>query len=95
VNLHENEQRLNSNYNTVEDIIFQLTVEPDGQYRFTSVNPAFCRITGLPFEQVIGKNVNEIIPEPSLSRAEKNTCRQSKKRPSFTGKRPPITLPGN
>ena len=64
--LQENEQRLTSIYNTVGDSIFQLAVESHGQYRFTSVNSAFCRTTGLPPGQVIGKNVNEIIPEPSL-----------------------------
>ena len=66
--LHENEQRLTSIYNTVGDSIFQLTVEPREQYRFASVNSAFSRTTGLPSDHVIGRKVNEIIPEPSLSR---------------------------
>ena len=65
--LHKDEQRLASIYDTVGDVIFYLAVEPDEQYRFSSVNPAFCRVTGLPFEQVVGKKVNEVIPEPSLS----------------------------
>jgi PAS domain S-box-containing protein len=65
--LHENEQRLTSIYNTVEDVIFQLTVEPHEQYRFTSVNSAFSRTTGMPSDHVIGRTVNEIIPEPALS----------------------------
>jgi PAS domain S-box-containing protein len=65
--LYENEQRLTSIYNTVGDVIFQLSVEPNEQYRFTSVNSAFSRTTGLPSNQVIGKTVNEIIPEPALS----------------------------
>ena len=42
-------------------------IELDEQYRFDSVNPAFEKVTGLPSDQVIGKKVNEIIPEPSLS----------------------------
>jgi PAS domain S-box-containing protein len=67
VALQESEQRLSSIYNTVGDVIFQLAVEPDEQYRFTSVNRAFSRVTGLPAEHVIGRNVNEIIPEPSLA----------------------------
>jgi len=65
--LHESEQRLASIYDTVGDVIFYLAVEPGEQYRFASVNPAFCRVTGFPSEQVIGRKVNEIIPEPSLS----------------------------
>jgi PAS domain S-box-containing protein len=65
--LQEKEQRLTSMYNTIEDSIFQLAVEPGEQYRFTSVNAAFSRTTGIPPEQVIGRKVNEIISEPSLS----------------------------
>jgi PAS domain S-box-containing protein len=65
--LHENEQRLASIYDTVGDIIFYLAVEPNEQYRFSSFNPAFGRVTGLPSEQVIGRQVNEIIPVPSLN----------------------------
>jgi PAS domain S-box-containing protein len=65
--LRENHQRLTSMYNAVEDIIFQLTVEPEGQFRFVSANAAFQRVTGLSLETVVGKTVNEVIPEPSLT----------------------------
>jgi PAS domain S-box-containing protein len=65
--LQADERRLASIYNTVGDVIFQLAVEPNDRYRFCSVNSAFCRVTGLPVEKVIGREVHEIIPEPSLS----------------------------
>jgi PAS domain S-box-containing protein len=65
--LRESEKRLASIYNFVGDVIYYLAIEPDNQYRFTSVNPAFGKITGIPIEKVIGKKVSEIIPEPSLS----------------------------
>ena len=65
--LRENEQRLVSIYNTVGDVIFHLAVEPEGQFRFVSVNAAFLRVTGLSQEKVVGKTVNEVIPEPSLT----------------------------
>ena len=65
--LHENEQHLVSIYNTVGDVIFYLAVEPERQFRFVSVNAAFLRVTGLTLETVVGKTVNEIIPEPSLT----------------------------
>jgi len=65
--LWENQQRLVSIYNTVRDVIFHLAVEPDGQFRFVSVNAAFLRVTGLSLERVVGKTVNEVIPEPSLT----------------------------
>ncbi|HVP96776.1 ATP-binding protein [Methanoregula sp.] len=65
--IQENEKRLNTIYNTVGDVIFQVAVEPDEQYRFTSVNAAFSKITGLPTDQVIGRKVNDIIPKSSLN----------------------------
>jgi len=65
--LREREQRLSSIYETAADVIFHLTVEKEGRYRFTSVNQAFLSVTGLSDEQVVGKRVDEIIPEPSLT----------------------------
>ena len=65
--LRVSERRLSSIYNATSDAIFQLAVEPDGEYRFTSVNSAFCNITGLPPEAVVGRRINEVIPQPSLA----------------------------
>jgi PAS domain S-box-containing protein len=65
--LSENQKRLTSIYDTVRDLIFHLAVEPDGQFRFVSVNAAFLEVTGLTLEKVVGRTVNEVIPEPSLS----------------------------
>jgi len=65
--LFEKEQQMSSIYNTVNDIIFYLSIEGDNQYKFTSVNKAFAKAVGLPKKSIIGKLVKEIIPEPSLS----------------------------
>ena len=65
--LRENQQRLASICDTVGDVIFHVSVEPEGRFRFVSVNAAFLRVTGLNREMVVGKTVNEVIPEPSLS----------------------------
>jgi PAS domain S-box-containing protein len=65
--LRESEQQLASIYNAVRDVIFHLAVEPEGRFRFVSVNAAFLRVTGLSREMVVGKAVNEVIPEPSLA----------------------------
>jgi len=54
-------------YNAVRDVIFHLAVEPEGRFRFVSVNAAFLRVTGLSREMVVGKTVNEVILEPSLT----------------------------
>jgi diguanylate cyclase (GGDEF)-like protein/PAS domain S-box-containing protein len=65
--LRESEQSLASIYNTVGDVIFHLAVEPAGQFRFVSVNSAFLKVTGLSPDMLVGRKVNEIIPEPSLT----------------------------
>ena len=46
--------------------LFSLAVEPDGDYRFVSVNQAFLDATGLAERQVVGRLVREVIPQPSL-----------------------------
>jgi PAS domain S-box-containing protein len=65
--LRSSETQLDLIYNTVSDVIFLLSIEPGPRYRFSSVNNAFLNITGLKKEQVEGKYVDEIIPEPSLT----------------------------
>ena len=69
---NKHRETLSSIYNTVGDVIFQLAVERDEVYRFVSINPAFCRVTGLTAEQIVGKAVHEVIPEPSLSMVLEN-----------------------
>ena len=65
--LYENKQYLSSIFDTVSDIMFQLTVESDGNLRLTSINRAFTRITGLSPDQLVGKTIDEITPRETLS----------------------------
>jgi PAS domain S-box-containing protein len=65
--LLQRERRLSSIYETVADVLFYLEVEKDGRYRFISINQAFVSTTGLEHSQVIGKRVDEVILEPSLT----------------------------
>jgi PAS domain S-box-containing protein len=65
--LRESQRQISLIYDTVGDVIFNLKVEKEGNYYFTSVNQRFLATTGLQVEQIIGKRVQEIIPEPSLS----------------------------
>lgn len=65
--LLERERSLSSVYATVGDILFHVAVEGPGIYRWISVNPAFVIVTGIPEALVLGKTVDEVIPEPSLS----------------------------
>ena len=62
--LRESQEHLSLVYDHVDDVLFHLQVEPQG-YRFVSVNPAFTAVTGLEQHQVIGKMVQDVIPEPS------------------------------
>lgn len=63
--LRESEQRLALIYESVADVIFLIAVEPNDIFRFVSINAAFQSATGLAREQVVGKRIDEIIPEPS------------------------------
>jgi len=74
--LQDREKSLATIYNTVGDVIFHLAVEPAGQFRFVSVNSAFLKVTGLSPEMVVGRTVNEIIPEPSLTTVLGSTDRR-------------------
>jgi PAS domain S-box-containing protein len=65
--LQENQRQLLLVYSNVSDCIFHLAVESDDRYRFLSVNPAFLKATGLAEDQLAGKLVQEVIPEPSLT----------------------------
>jgi len=61
--LRASERLLSLVYANVSDIIYYLSVEPGDQYRFLSINPAFFRATGLTESQVVGKLVQDVIPE--------------------------------
>ncbi len=63
--LNKSEENLRLIYNTTGDVLFQLQVEPNDRFRFSSVNLAFLTSTGLTEEQIVGKTTKEIIPESS------------------------------
>ncbi len=56
-------QEFNLVYAHVSDVVFYLGVEPGERFRFLSVNPAFLRATGLAASQVVGKLMQEVVPE--------------------------------
>jgi PAS domain S-box-containing protein len=65
--LLEREQYLSVIFDSIADVTFVLDVEAEGRYRFGFVNRAFEKTTGLSVEKVVGRYVQDIIPEPSLS----------------------------
>jgi chemotaxis protein methyltransferase CheR len=64
--LRKSEKRLSLIYDSIADILFYIKVEPDDRFRFLSVNDAFLTATGLTRDQIVGKRVDEVIPEPSI-----------------------------
>ncbi|QEM02683.1 PAS domain S-box protein [Mucilaginibacter rubeus] len=67
--LLDSQQQLSLIYNNVKDVIFVISIEADGKFKFLSVNQAFTDITGIQESDVIGKYIDYIIPEPSLTLA--------------------------
>ena len=63
--LKDRETPLRVIFENIADVVYLLDVESDG-YRFVAVNPPFLAATGLALEQVIGRRVDEVIPQPSL-----------------------------
>src|SRR5215467_1341711 len=59
------EQELSAIYENVPGIVFYVSVEPDGEFRFSSVSRDFLAATGLGREQVVGSLVRDVIPPPS------------------------------
>jgi diguanylate cyclase (GGDEF)-like protein/PAS domain S-box-containing protein len=51
----------------VADVIFFLEVLGGDRYRFSAVNERFTETTGVPVADVVGKEVDDIIPPPSLA----------------------------
>ena len=67
--LRDRENRLSLIYDNVSDVIFGIDAEPNDNFRFKSVNRRFLGVTGLSENQILGKLVQEIIPEPGLALA--------------------------
>ncbi len=65
--LRKREVEIRQLYNSVQDVIFEIRVDPDESFSFANVNRSFLEVTGLSEDEVIGKLVNQVIPEPSYS----------------------------
>ncbi len=63
--LKESENQLSRIFNNVSDVLFVLTVEPNDNFRFISINKRFLEVTGLSEEQILGKPYQKVIPKPA------------------------------
>ena len=65
--IRQSERRLSSIYETVADTLFYIDVAADRTYHYASVNPAFLATTGLTYEQVVGKRIEEVLPAAAVA----------------------------
>jgi PAS domain S-box-containing protein len=61
--LRTSEQQLSLIFDTVGDVLFLLAVEPGECFRFIAMNSSGLAVTGLAREQVVGKRIEEVLPE--------------------------------
>ncbi len=65
--LQKSKQQQSLIFDSVGDILYDIVVDSDDCFRFRSVNNAFLNATGLIKEQIIGKRIEQVIPESSIS----------------------------
>jgi len=63
-------------FENVGVILFQIVVEPKGVFRFASVNNAYLQAAGIERGQVVGRTIQDAIPDPSKSIALKK-CQEA------------------
>jgi PAS domain S-box-containing protein len=86
-NLQTRERQLSIMYESMHDMLMYLAVEAEDTYRFVSVNSAFVETTGLQREQVVGKLVKEVMPEPAAGKMREGFRKavQGRKTVQWTG----------
>ena len=61
--LREREQRYRGIFDNVLDTLYLLEVTPEGRFRNLEVNPAFEKLSGLSSAELIGKFIEETMPQ--------------------------------
>ncbi len=64
--LQKSKQQQSLIFDSVGDILYDIVVDSDDCFRFQSVNNAFLNAAGLIKEQIIGKRIEQVIPESSI-----------------------------
>lgn len=68
---YESKERLSLLFDSVSGCIYLVKVEPDNRNRILAVNKALLNDTGFTDEQIIGKTVDEVIPEEEVEFVER------------------------
>jgi len=74
--LRESDQRHRDIFNNSHDALFLLEVTGDGGFRNIEVNPAFERMVGMSRAELIGKTIDETVPQSvaDISNAKYRRC---------------------
>ena len=70
--LRESEERLSLIFENVADIVFFVERTLDGSFRYQAVNRRFLEVTGLTEDEVVGRRLEEVVPEPSCNLARRH-----------------------
>jgi PAS domain S-box-containing protein len=65
--LREREQRYRGIFDNVLDMLYLLEVTPDGRFRNLEINPAFEKASGIPSAELVGKFIEETVPEETAN----------------------------
>lgn len=65
--LIKSEKELSLIYNNVKDGIFLIENEGNNKYKVGAINNSYFKISGLKEEQILGKYLENFVPEPNLS----------------------------
>lgn len=65
--LRERERRYRGIFDNVLDTLYLLEVTPDGHFRYLEVNPAFENSSGMPSAELVGKLIEETVPEETAN----------------------------
>lgn len=65
--LRKSERNLSKIYDTIDSVVFKVTVDSDGHFKFVDVNHKFLEATGLDKDSVVGKRIDDVIPSSSIN----------------------------
>ncbi|HEX8358185.1 MAG TPA: PAS domain S-box protein, partial [Segetibacter sp.] len=66
--LKESQEQLSLIYNNTIDAMWLLSVEDNGVYRFLNINNAYTHLTGAQKQDVVGRQLEEVVPKEHLAR---------------------------
>jgi PAS domain S-box-containing protein len=82
--LTESQRNLSLILDTVDNALFQVSVEGADRFRFRSANNAFLRLTGLSEDQILGELIEDVIPQPNRKAVIRNSSEAVRSKSTVT-----------